>query len=532
MSLKFFKSLFDSFPWPWQEPNIEQNGVFFSCFLGIIALLWFLWLFINKSKKGLPPLPPGPKALPLIGNLLSLNPELHTYLASLSQTYGPICRLWLGKKFVVIITSPSLAREVLKDQHTIFSNRDMPATAREASYGGQDIVWIPYGPKWRMLRKVCVRDMLSASTLDSVYALRRRELRQSINYFYNQAGSPVNIGEQMFLTMLNVITSMLWGGTVKGEEKASLGAEFRHAVSDLTMLVSIPNLSDFYPRLAWFDLQGLRKKMKVLANRFDKIFECMIDQRQKLDRNDGMGTGIGLGSKDFLQVLLKLKDEADAKMPLSMTELKALLMDMVVAGTDTTSNTVEFAMAEIMNKPDVLRKLQQELETVVGKDNIVEESHIRQLPYLYAVMKEVLRIHPILPLLVSRCPSETCIVGGYTVPKGSSVLLNVWAIQRDPSIWENPSEFHPERFVDSKWDYSGKDFNYLPFGSGRRMCAGTAMAERMFMYSLASLIHSFDWKLLEGETLDLSEKFGAIMKKKRPLVAVPIPRLSNPTLYE
>jgi len=172
-----------------------------------------------------------------------------------------------------------------------------------------------------MLRKVCVRDMLSSSTLDSVYALRRRELRQSINYLYSQKSLPVNVGEQMFLTVLNVITSMLWGGTVKGEERASLGAEFRLVVTEIAQLVSIPNLSDFYPGLAWFDFQGVIKKMKVLLKRFDKIFESIIDQRQKLDRN-----GVGQESKDFLQVLLKLKDEADVKIPLTMTEIKALLM--------------------------------------------------------------------------------------------------------------------------------------------------------------------------------------------------------------
>ncbi|PHT92620.1 hypothetical protein T459_00502 [Capsicum annuum] len=532
MSLKIFEPLFDSFPWPLQELNIEQKGVIFSYFLGILALLWFVCFFISNSKKGLPPLPPGPKALPLIGNLHSLDPELHTCFASLSQTYGPICTLWLGRKVGIIITSPSLAREVLKDQDTIFANRDMPAAARESSYGGKDIVWTPYGPKWRMLRRVCVREMLSGSILDSFHALRRRELRQLINYFYNQSGSPVNVGEQMFLTVLNVITSMIWGDTVKVEERATLGAEFRHVVTEMTELLGMPNLSDFYPGLAWFDLQGVTKKMKVLTKRFDKIFESIIDQRQNSDRIGGMGTGVGQESKDFLQVLLKLKDEADTKMPLTMSEIKAVLMDMVLGGTDTTTNTVEFAMAEIMNKPDVLRKLQEELETVVGKNNIVEESHIQQLPYLYAVMKEDLRLHPTLPLLVPHCPSETCTVGGYTVPKGSRVFINVWAIQRDHSIWKNPTEFHPERFLDNKWDYSGSNFNYLPFSSGRRICAGIAMAERMFMYLLASLVHSFDWKLPEGEKLDLTEKFGIVMKKRTPLVAIPTPRLSNPTLYE
>nr|UXM19719.1 flavonoid 3'-monooxygenase 1 [Hydrangea macrophylla] len=509
--------------WWWQSNNAHDDlaRVLLTLALLALAVSWYSWVF---TKKWDPPLPPGPIGLPLVGNLPFLDPELHTYFSTLARTHGPIFTLRLGKKLGVVVSSPAAAREVLKVHDTVFSNRDVPVAGREATYGGSDIVWTPYGPEWRMLRKVCVREMLSTTTLDSVYALRRREIRNTIGYFYNQVGSPVNVGEQMFLTVLNVITNMLWGGTVTGSDRASLGSEFREIVAEMTELLGKPNISDFYPGLARFDLQGVRKQMKGLAKRFDGIFDVMIDQRLKM-----VG---GTKSKDFLQFLLKLKDEGDAKTPLTMTHLKALLMDMVVGGTDTTSNSVEFTMAEIMNRPIVMGKIQQELDSVIGNDNIVEESHIQKLPYLYAVMKESLRLHPALPLLVPHSPSETCKVGGYTIPKGSRVFVNVWAIHRDPSIWENPLEFNPERFLNGKWDYSGNDFNYFPFGSGRRICAGIAMAERMFMFSLASLLHSFEWKLAEGEELDLSEKFGIVLKKKLPLVAIPTPRLSNSALYE
>ncbi|XP_020419412.1 flavonoid 3',5'-hydroxylase [Prunus persica] len=267
--------------------------------------------------------------------------------------------------------------------------------------------------------------------------------------------------------------------------------------------------------------------MARLARRFDGIFEKVIDQRLRMEK-EGAKKSI-----DVLTFLLKMKDEGgDSKTPFTMTHVKALLMDMVVGGSDTSSNTVEFALAEIMHKPEVMKKAQQELEAVVGKQNIVEESHIHKLPYLQAVMKETLRLHPALPLLVPHCPSETCTVGGYTIPKGSRIFVNVWAIHRDPSIWENPLEFDPKRFLNSKWDHSGNDFNYFPFVSGRRICAGIAMAERMVMHSLATLVHSFDWTLPQGQKLDLSEKFGIVLKKKMPLVAIPTPRLSDPALYE
>jgi cytochrome P450 len=205
---------------------------------------------------------------------------------------------------------------------------------------------------------------------------------------------------------------------------------------------------------------------------------------------------------------------------------------MAVGGGDTSTNTVEFAMAEIMNKPEVYEKAQQELEAIVGKDSIVEESHLHKLPYLSAVMKETLRLHPALPLLLHHCPTETCTVGGYTIPKGCRVFINAWAIHRDPSNWENPLVFDPDRFLDIKYDYTGSDFNYLPFGSGRRICPGEAMAERLVMHLLATLLHNFHWKMPQGDKLDLSEKFGFALKKKVPLVAIPTPRLSNPQLYK
>lgn len=205
---------------------------------------------------------------------------------------------------------------------------------------------------------------------------------------------------------------------------------------------------------------------------------------------------------------------------------------MIVNGTETSSNTVEFIMAELLNKPHIACKAQEELDTVVGKDNTVEEWHISKLPYLQAIVKESLRLHPPAPLLVPRCPSEDSTIGGFRIPRGSRVYINIWAIHRDPTLWENPTDFYPERFVNREMDYNGTDFSYLPFGSGKRMCAGMAMAERMVMYLLATLLHSFDWELPEGEELDLSEKFGIVMKKKVPLIAIPTTRLSDPTLYK
>ncbi|KFK31969.1 hypothetical protein AALP_AA6G183100 [Arabis alpina] len=511
---------------------ISDNTVNLTTYAIIILTTIFLisWYFF-KRRQPQPPLPPGPRGLPIVGNLPFLDPDLHTYFTNLAQTHGPIFKLNLGSKLTVVVNSPSLAREIFKDQDINFSNHDVPLTARVITYGGLDLVWLPYGAEWRMLRKICVLKLLSRKTLDSFYELRRKEIRERTRYLYEQGlkNSPVNVGEQVFLTTINLTMNMLWGGSVKAEEMESVGTEFKGVISEITRLLGEPNVSDFFPWLARFDLQGLVKKMHGLAKEVDAIFDRAIDQMQRLrGRDDDDGE-----CKDFLQHLMKLKDqESDSEVPITVNHVKAVLADMVVGGTDTSTNTIEFAMAELISNPELMKRAQQELDEVVGKDSVVEESHIPRLPYLLAIMKETLRLYPTIPLLVPHRPTENAIVGGYTVLKDTKVFINVWSIQRDPSVWENPTEFRPERFLDKKsCDFTGTDYSFLPFGSGRRICAGIALAERMVLYTLATLLHSFDWKIPEGHVLDLKEKFGIVLKLKTPLVALPIPRFSDSNLY-
>lgn len=203
----------------------------------------------------------------------------------------------------------------------------------------------------------------------------------------------------------------------------------------------------------------------------------------------------------------------------------------MTASTDTTSTMVEWVITEILRNPGVKTKIQEELNEVVGM-NIVEESHIPSLKYMDAVVKETFRLHAPLPLLIQRCPDESCMVGGYEIPKGTIVYINAWAIQRDPKNWIDPLEFRPERFLNKKWDYNGNNLKFLPFGSGRRICPGLPLGEKMLMYILASLLHSFEWILPKDEELEVSDEFGFVTKKRKPLVAIPSQRLHDPTLYK
>lgn len=499
----------------------------------LAASLLFLLAAARRRGRSKKNLPPGPAGLPLVGSLLSLDPELHAYFARLAARYGPVFSIRLGSKLGVVVTSPALAREVLRDQDLAFSGRDVPDAARSISYGGgQNIVWNPVGPTWRLLRRACVREMLSPAGLDAVRGLRDREFRATLAHLHRRAQekAAVDVGAQLFLTVMNVVTETLWGGAVGGgaeEERAAVGKEFRELVAEITEMLGAPNVSDFFPALARFDLQGIRKKSDALKDRFDRMFARIIEQRVSRAGVDPPA------APDFLEYMLKLEKEGgDGKAAFTMTNVKALLMDMVVGGTETTSNTVEWALAELLRQPRLLARAREELDAVAGRDAVVEESHLPRLPYLHAVVKETLRLHPALPLMVPHCPAADAAVGGYAVPAGARVFVNVWAIMRDPAVWERPEAFDPGRFLAGRqWDFTGGDTEYLPFGSGRRICAGIAMADRMTTYALALLLQAFDWELPPGERLDMKERFGIVMKKATPLVAVPSPRLSSPELY-
>jgi cytochrome P450 len=199
--------------------------------------------------------------------------------------------------------------------------------------------------------------------------------------------------------------------------------------------------------------------------------------------------------------------------------------DLFIAGSDTSGSTTEWAMAELLRNPKIMKKARNEVIQVIGKSNQVKESDIPTLPYIQSIVKETLRLHPPVPLLLPYIASNDVEINGYTIHKGNQVLINAWSIGRNPEYWDDPLLFRPERFLDSKVDFKGRDFEYLPFGSGRRICPGIPLANRMIVLMLAALLHSFEWELPQGvtpEMLDMREQYGITLKKLVPLSAVPI----------
>ncbi|PON66669.1 Cytochrome P450, E-class, group I [Trema orientale] len=244
----------------------------------------------------------------------------------------------------------------------------------------------------------------------------------------------------------------------------------------------------------------------------------------------------GHREKDFVDVLLSLMNQPmnpqdEHVYVVDRTNIKAILLDMVVAAFDTSATSIEWTFSELLRNPKVMKKLQDELERVVGMDQMVEEKHLGKLHYLDMVVKESFRLHPVAPLLVPHESMADITIEGYHIPKKSRILVNTWAIGRDPSVWsENVGEFYPERFIGSNSivDLRGHDFRLLPFGSGRRGCPGMQLGLVVVRFVLAQLVHCFSWELpsgIEAKDIDMTEKFGLSMARANHLLAKPSYRL-------
>jgi len=301
--------------------------------------------------------------------------------------------------------------------------------------------------------------------------------------------------------------------------------DLKDAISKLMVLLTAPNLADYFPYLQFLDLQSVSRNAGIYRKKaydvIDKFIEDRLATRGKnSDRTDD-------GKKDLLDVLLDMRSDE-----FTLTDIRGYLSDIFVAGSETTATTIEWAMAELIRNPEKLKEAQAELEVVVGFDRMMEETDIDCLPYLRAVVKEVFRLHPAAPLLVPHRADSRCEIAGFVIPKHSRVLVNVWGIGRDPQIWIEPLKFIPERFIDDNKmngvDYRGQHFELIPFGAGRRICVGLPLASRMVHLVLGSLIHSFHWappKGMSAEQVDMTEKFGLALQKVVPLEAIATPRL-------
>ncbi|XP_058788463.1 flavonoid 3'-monooxygenase-like [Vicia villosa] len=506
--------------------------------LSTFILSIFIYRFLKSTTKSSSslPLPPGPKPWPIIGNMPHLGTAPHQSLAALAQTYGPLMHLKLGFVDAVVVASATVAEQFLKVHDANFSSRPPNAAAKNMVYNYQDLVFAPYGPRWRLLRKISSVHLFSNKVMSEFQHIREEEAARLTSKLAsnNSDTKAVKLGQLLSICTTNALARAMLGRKVFKDDNRDndpKADDFKNMILESMVLGGVFNISDFIPSLEWLDLQGVQAKMKILHKKFDAFLTNIIEEHETSNSKSEK-------HKDLLTTLLALRDEGDDDgNKLTNIEIKALLLNMFVAGTDTSSSTTEWAIAELIKNPKILAQVQQELDNVVGRDRSVKEEDLPNLPYLHAVIKETFRLHPSTPLSLPRIASESCEIFGYHIPKGATVLVNVWAIARDPKQWTDPLVFNPERFLPGgdkcDVDIKGNDFEVIPFGAGRRICVGMSLGLRMVQLLTATLAHSFNWELENGikpEKMNMDEAFGLTLQRAVPLSVYPKPRLS-PNVY-
>ncbi|KAB2605944.1 cytochrome P450 CYP736A12-like [Pyrus ussuriensis x Pyrus communis] len=491
--------------------------------IGVLALVHILQTCISKGKTKKKMLPPGPRGFPIFGSLHLLGKFPNRDLHQLSRKYGDIMYLRLGLVPTIVVSSPRAAELFLKTHDLVFASRPPHEGSKHISFGQRNLSFAEYGSYWRDIRKMCTLELLSNHKINSFKSMRREEvalLIQSVQEDANNGRVAIDLSDKVSSLSVDMTCKMVFGKKYKYEEFDERG--FTAVMKEALKLSAGPNLGDYIPCIAPLDLQGFTKKMKAINKVFDEFFEKIIDEH--LQSKDEERT------KDFVDVMVAFMGSEDSDYRIERTNIKAIMLDMFAGSMDTTSTTVEWALSELMRHPQVMKKVQKELENVVGLNRMVEESELEKLDYLDMVVKETLRLHPVAPLLVPHAAIEDCIVDGYHVPKKSRVIINAWAIGRDPSAWEDAEKFVPERFEGNSVDVRGNHFQLIPFGSGRRRCPGIQLGLTVVQFVLAQLVHCFDWELPDNmlpNDLDMTEGFGITVSRAKHLLAIPSYRLQN-----
>lgn len=388
------------------------------------------------------------------------------------------------------------------------------------------MVFTEYGPYWRNIRKFCTLELLSATKIDSFARMRREEVVLFVENIKEAAaaGQVVDVSEKVGGLIEDMMVRMLFGHSIRDDR-----FDLKCNIQEITDAAGAFNIADFLPILAPLDLQGLTRRFKALHKDLDKTLEMIVNEHE-----EAATSGRKKLDLDFVDVLLSLLDNssennyAELSHMLDRRTLKGIIVDMIAAGIDTSHTAIEWIMTELIRHPRIMKQLQEEIKSVVGVNENIEETDLTKFKYLDMVIKETFRLHPVVPLLVPRESMGDIVIDGYYIPKKSRVLINSWTLGRDPDLWsENVEEFIPERFV-SGVDFFGHDYEFLPFGSGRRICPGMHLGLINIRQIVAQLVHCFDWELPNGMSLgdlNMDEKFGITLPRAQHLLAMPVRRL-------
>uniref|UniRef100_A0ACD5WGP9 Uncharacterized protein n=1 Tax=Avena sativa TaxID=4498 RepID=A0ACD5WGP9_AVESA len=518
---------------------MEDTVLLLTLLLIPVIIMCTLLLHSSRSTKSRRPsrvatVPPSPWRLPLVGNLHQLagGNLPHRTLAALAAAHGPVMLLHLGQVRAVVVSSARAAREVMQTKDHVFATRPSLAIPSKLFYGCTDVAFPPHGPYWLHARKTSVLHLLSPARVRAYRAIREEEVVALVRKVRlracDGADGVVPVSELLAGFAKDVIGRIVFGASAATRVEG-WGGKVDALLEEGNALLGTFHVGDYFPSLAWVAaLDGTDAKVAKAFERIDRVLEEIVDAAERRMGVHKGGEALQQQDSTFVDVLLSLRGVEQAEWLFSRDNVKALLANLFGAGADSTIIVLEWVMAELLRNKGAMERLQHELRyanTDSQTDNLITEDDLQGTVYLKAVIKETMRLHPPGPLLIPREAMEPTSIQQYDIDSKTMVIVNAWAIGRDPDTWECPEEFRPERFLGSGVDFRGHHFELIPFGSGRRVCPGINFTMSIMEVAIANLAARFDWALPEvAAEVDMEEAPGITSRKRAPLHVLATPQ--------
>ncbi|XP_023749400.1 cytochrome P450 CYP82D47 [Lactuca sativa] len=523
------------------EFHLSFSTIVATSFSVIVALFLLHSLNRKKANRGKNQKPPQAQgAWPIIGHLHLLRGSQlpHYVLGDMADKYGPIFTIKLGYHQALVVSNGSIAKECFTTNDKAFATRPKAEATKLMGYNYAMFGFATYGDYWRQARKMITLEVLSQRRVETFAHIRASEVRVSIKDIYdrwvlnkmseNSEMMKIEMSQWFGNLVVNIMVRIIRGKTFSPHDDQER-VRFQTVVKKFIELMGAFVVSDFIPYLKCFDMGGYIKEMKKMAIDLDNIFGGWLQEHKTIKSFTQQHESNQLGFIDVLISILQGVSKEEFRDFDDDTIIKSACKQLLIAGLDTTSGTLTWALSLLLNHPKTLEIAQNEIDEHVGRERLVEESDLKNLVYLNAIIKETLRLYTAAPLSIPHESIEDCIVGGYNIPKGTRLVVNVYKMHRDPNIWSDPLEFRPERFLTrhKDIDFRGKHYELLPFGSGRRMCPGIPFALQAVGLTLASFIQQFVLKNPSNEPIDMSETSGLTISKSTPLEVLLAPRLAS-----
>ncbi|KAK1420248.1 hypothetical protein QVD17_21691 [Tagetes erecta] len=493
------------------------TSINFLLFISIFTLTYIIKSLLQWTRSGGPAWSkfkstiPGPKGYPFIGSMHLMSGLAHRKIAAAANSCRArrLMAFSVGETRMIVTCNPDVAKDVLNS--SAFADRPVKESAYSLMFN-RAIGFAPYGVYWRTLRRIAATHLFCPKQIKVSEGQREVISSQMVEIFRDEQirTSSVRVRDVLKRASLSNMMWSVFGRKYRVDSNDDDAVELRKLVDEGYDLLGVLNWTDHLPWLTDFDPQGVRSRCSKLVPKVNRFVKRIIDEHQ---------TQPSQLNSDFTDVLLSL----DGSDKLSEPDMIAVLWEMIFRGTDTVAVLIEWILARLVLHVDVQSKVHDELDRVVGRSRAVTEADVTGLVYLSAVVKEVLRMHPPGPLLSwARLAITDTIVDGHQVPAGTTAMVNMWAISRDPEIWKDALEFRPERFVDETAGFGdmsvmGSDLRLAPFGSGRRVCPGKSLGLATVSFWVASLLHEFKLESFEGCGVDLSEVLKLSCEMANPL---------------